>query len=129
MKIQDTDLEVNEVEVKVLDYWLGDLGPDYEEWAKKTWKRCKEKAEGTPRPDGRQWGDVYQAIEGQTWQERANELWENKKFRRTQCLMKELSVGMHELPSIDQHPNYVNLRQLKINRLEQERLARENRQP
>lgn len=80
MRIQDTELEYTEADAISLDFFLGSFVESKEDWAKRVWNNCRLHAEGQPLPR------VYRKKENQTWQERAKELWENKKRKRREKL-------------------------------------------
>lgn len=100
MKIKNTELEYEEVDRHVLDYYLGGAGETKEEWAQRVWDCCKRHSEGEKLPR------VYARAKNQTWQERAHELWENKKKRRKEAIIKELRIIPPEISNIQLHPRY-----------------------
>ena len=71
-----------------------------DQWAQRVWLNCERAA------NGEDVASVYKAEAGQTWQERARDLWENKKARRMEAIMRELKVQRPELATIDRHPKY-----------------------
>ena len=100
IRIPNTELDHDETEEKVLDYYLGRPAETKDEWAQRVWLNCERAA------NGEDVASVYTADPDQTWQERAQELWENKKARRTEAIMHTLKVQRNELATIDRHPKY-----------------------
>lgn len=100
MIISGTELEYDDVDAKVLDYYLGGDSETKEEWAQRVWNFCKRSSEGEDT------ASVYKCGEGQTWKERAKELWENKKNSRRQVIKFELNISDSELATVDIHPKY-----------------------
>lgn len=85
-RIPNTELDYEDHDAIVLDHFLGGDGEDKIEWAKRVWNGCKDHFEGKKVPS------VYKPMENQTWQERAKELWENKKQRRKEALCKNFKL-------------------------------------
>lgn len=81
-KIEGTELEFEDHDEVVLDYYLNGEGETKEEWATRVWDCCKRCFEGEDE------ARVYKCRPGQTWQERAKELWENSKSVRKDHLAK-----------------------------------------
>lgn len=100
MKIENTELEYDETEGHILDYYLGGHSETKEQWAQRVWDCCRRHAEGEGL------ARVYQKSYNQTWQERAQELWDNKKTRRRSALKRELKAKEEDLPDIRSHKNY-----------------------
>lgn len=109
LKIANTELEYDDVDAHVLDYYLGDeYSESKEEWAGRVWSCCRLFAEGVPNLPL-----VYRASEGQTWQERAKELWENKKKSRREAIKKDLKITDEDLPNVARHEKYETRKQLE----------------
>jgi len=79
MKIEKTDLEYTEADAVVLDTFLASSREDKTRWAQRVWDCCRRTSEGEVI------SRVYQCHSDQTWQERAQELWENKKAGRREA--------------------------------------------
>lgn len=88
MKIQDTELEMNEADEVVLDYWLGGKGESKEEWAKRVWKLCNEYKE----TKGKGYPESCYGVKGmrRVYSRCPFELWEEKKRKRRLALYKVL---------------------------------------
>ena len=99
-KIQNTELEHSDEEGDILDYFLGGISETKEQWAQRVWDCCERQA------NGEDIASVYIASEGQTWQERALELWENKKSKRREVLKKDLNLKDEDLKSLKQNPKF-----------------------
>lgn len=76
MRIENTELDYEEHEAVGLERFLCTNTETKEHWAQRIWDRCRRNSEGEKM------SRVYRAKEDQTWQERAKEIWENKKKRR-----------------------------------------------
>lgn len=104
MRIVDTELDYEEYDAVALDHYMGEVTETKENWAQRVWDCCRRQSEGEDI------SRVYKKKDGQTWQERAKELWENKKMRRAIALCFEF--GVKEEPSeevlmkIKDDPNY-----------------------
>ena len=95
MKIQDTELEYTECDEICLRRYLGEYTESMESWATRVWVMCERKANEDPEALGKYdkpLPRVYAASEGQTWQERAQELWANKKQKRKEALCKQFKL-------------------------------------
>lgn len=85
MKIENTELEYNEADAIVLDYWLGGDGETKEQWAKRVWDNCKEFKETDGKGhDGQGMCDVYAKD--------PRILWNNKKLRRRVQFYQEMPL-------------------------------------
>lgn len=100
VKIENTDLDIDETEGKILDYFLGGVTEDKEQWAKRVWDCCRLYSEG------KEISRVYATKQGQTWQERANELWNNKKKKRKEAIKRQFRIKEKDLSDIDKHSMY-----------------------
>lgn len=76
MKVDETELEYNEADAVCLDAYMTSETETKEMWAKRVWDCCRRQSEGEDI------SSVYVANKGQQWEDRAKELWENKKRRR-----------------------------------------------
>jgi len=102
MKIADTNLDYKEEDATALDYYLGGDGETKEEWAQRVWNNCRLHYEGTFV------SSVYNIKPNQTWQERATELWENKKKKRRRALANEFGKSNidSDIAKIKSDPKY-----------------------
>ena len=101
MKVEKTELEYNEVEEACLRRYLGGQFETLESWAQRVWSMCEAKSLEDPENLGKYEKSlprVYKAEEGQTWQERAHELWTEKKKKRKDAVGREhrLIIGSDE---------------------------------
>lgn len=108
MKIKNTELEYEVEDGHVLDYYLGRPAETKEEWAQRVWDCCRRHSEGEKIPR------VYAKSPNQTWQDRAHELWENKKKKRKEAIMRHMKVSPSELSNIHSHPRYRKREQEEI---------------
>lgn len=95
MKIENTELECSEVEEMCLRRYLGKDTETMEAWAQRVWSMCEAKSKEDPEKMGqfeKRLPRVYKAEEGQTWQERAQHLWEQKKQKRREAMCREFSL-------------------------------------
>jgi len=86
MLIENTELEYNEEDEVCLDRYLGKHMENKDQWAQRVWNNCKAQSEGE------EIARVYKTNPGQTWQQRAQELWENKKAMRKKRLCQEFNL-------------------------------------
>jgi len=108
MRIVDTELDYEVEDEIALRRYLGGDSESMEQWAQRVWTMCEAKSNEIPFEDENALPDtsieiisrVYEAAEGQTWQERAKELWENKKTKRKQAIGREF--GLKKMPSKEQ---------------------------
>lgn len=101
MKVDKTELEYNEAEEACLRRYLGSDHETLEDWAQRVWSMCEAKSLEDPEKMGKyekRLPRVYQAEQGQTWQERAQELWAQKKEKRRDAVGREhhLMMGSDE---------------------------------
>lgn len=88
-QISNTELEYNESDAVVLDYFLGGSRESKEQWAQRVWSLCQEyKTTAGRGSDGKGMSSCYARD--------PKDLWEEKKIRRRIVLMKKL---------LDRHPN------------------------
>ena len=99
-KIDKTELEFDDVEADVLDYYLGGDTETKEQWAQRVWDCCERKFKGENL------ASVYKTSKDQTWQERAYEIWENKKYRRRESIKRELKIEEKDLKDLKKNAKY-----------------------
>lgn len=95
MKIENTELECNEAEEMCLRRYLGKETETMEAWAQRVWSMCEAKSKEDPEQMGeyvKPLPRVYKAEEGQTWQERAQYLWDEKKKKRKEAMCREFQL-------------------------------------
>lgn len=100
MRIQDTELDYDDQDADILDYYLGGESETKEQWAKRVWDNCERQA------NGEELASVYIAEDGQSWQDRARFIWENKKAMRKKAIKKELKIEDNDLKDIKKNPKY-----------------------
>jgi len=105
-RIENTELELDDIDADVLDYYLGGDSETKEQWAQRVWDFCRRKDQGEDL------ASVYATrknLEGQntqTWQERAFELWDNKKQKRKESIKKDLKIKDKDLKDLKNHGEY-----------------------
>lgn len=102
-KIDETDLEYTDAEAVCLDRYLATSFESKHEWARRVWDSCRLHAEGNYI------ARVYATKINQTWQDRAKELWHNKKYKRRIALCKEFDLkepSDEEILSLKQSDKY-----------------------
>jgi len=120
MLIENTELEYDEVDEVCLDRYLGKHLENKNQWAQRVWNNCKAHSEGEYI------SRVYDAREGQTWKERAKELWENKKNKRKIRLCEEFKVkNRDEILTLKSSSKYKTADQLYDELKAKEALERE----
>lgn len=105
MRIPNTELDYEEPDEVALKRYLGGLGENIDQWAQRVWTLCEAKSKEIPIEELDVIPDpipeilprVYKAKSGQSWKDRAKELWENKKYQRKLALGREF--GFNSLPS------------------------------
>lgn len=107
--IENTELAYEEYEAIALDRFLCTHTETKENWAQRVWDCCRRQSEGEDL------ARVYKAKEDQTWQERAQELWNNKKNKR--CIaccfeFKETDISEETLMRIKDDPKYKTAQQM-----------------
>ena len=101
--IENTELSYEEYEAVGLDRFLCTATETKEAWAQRVWHFCRRQSEGEDL------SRVYKTKRDQTWQERAEELWEEKKMRRCQaCAFEfgETDYSEQTLLRIKDDPKY-----------------------
>jgi len=110
MKIENTALTYEEEDKIALEYFMGEDTETFESWAKRVWSLCEQSELGIGVPR------VYKRSSGQTWQERAVELWTNKKMKRKLVLLKmfnETSLSKQTFQMIKNKKEYLTRDQRK----------------
>jgi len=93
-KIENTELEYTDLDCDILDYYLGGKSETKEQWAQRVWECCELKSKG------RDISKVFNPSKGQSWKDRAKELWGNKKTERKEAILKELKIKVTELENL-----------------------------
>ncbi len=107
--IENTELVYEEYEAVGLDRYLCEQTETKETWAQRVWDCCRRQSEGEDL------ARVYKAKPEQTWQERAQELWGNKKNRRSIAVcfeFKQNEVSSETLLRIKNDPKYKTAQQM-----------------
>ncbi len=102
-RIENTELDYEEHEAVGLDRFLCEATETKNAWAQRVWDFCRRKSEGEDLVR------VYKCKPGQSWQERAKELWENKKEKRCHACCTEFGEKDHSpetLMRIKNDPKY-----------------------
>lgn len=109
MRIENTELDYQEHESVGLDRYLCTNTETKDAWAQRIWDCCRRQSEGEDL------ARVYKTKPEQTWQERAQELWDNKKKRRCIAVcfeFKENEVSTESLLRIKNDPKYKTAQQM-----------------
>ena len=99
-RIDGTELEYEDDDEVVLDFYLGGEGETKVEWAKRVWDSCEKHAKGEITIP------VFACRKNQTWKERAHELWENKKLVRKKAFVKFLKLKDDKKESLLEGKNH-----------------------
>lgn len=111
MQIQNTELDYSELEAVGLERYLSSATETVDQWGQRVWDFCRRQSEGEDL------SSVYIAGEDQTWQERAQQLWSNKKRKRSQAVCKEFgynAVSDEILTQIKDDPGYQTKEQMLL---------------
>ncbi len=103
MRIENTELDYSELEAVGLERYLSSATETVDQWAQRVWSFCRRQEEGE------ELSRVYRVQEGQTWQERAQHLWANKKTKRAEAVCREFGyreVSDEILTQIKDDPTY-----------------------
>ena len=115
MRIENTELEYSELEAVGLERYLSSQAETLDQWAQRVWDLCRRQSEGEDL------ARVYIAQDGQTWQERAQQLWANKKRKRAEAVCKEFGykeVSDETLTQIKDDPTYRTKEQMLLDSAE-----------
>ena len=103
VRVENTELDYEEHESVGLERYLGNTTETKEGWAQRVWDCCRRQSEGEDV------SRVYNTKRDQTWQERAKEIWDEKKMRRCHALCREFGendVSEETLMRIKDDPKY-----------------------